>query len=77
MFDLSDNLTHLIALVSLLAATVLLVVFAHSYISADYVFGTMATMAGALFGYKFGVGATAPASAPAAPAEQTHPPVAG
>ena len=58
MLNLSDNLTHLIALVSLLAATVLLVIFAHSYISADYVFGTMATMAGALFGYKFGVGAS-------------------
>lgn len=72
--NLSDNVTHLIALIGLLATAVLLVIFAHSYISADYVFGTIATMAGALFGYKFGVGSS-DTQPPAAPQPVQLPPM--
>lgn len=75
MVNLSDNLTHLIALMGLLATAVLLVIFAHSYISADYVFGTLATMAGALFGYKFGVGSSDSAQPPASPQPVQLPPM--
>jgi hypothetical protein len=54
MPQLSDNLTHVLALVALLATCVLLIVFGHGYVNSDYVFGTTTTLAGALFGYRFG-----------------------
>ena len=75
MLNLSDNLTHLIALMGLLATAVLLVIFAHSYISADYVFGTISAMAGALFGYKFGVGVSDAAQPSTTPQPASLPPM--
>lgn len=74
MFSLSDNVVHLGALMGLLVACVLLVIFGHSYINSDYVFGTVTTLAGALFGYRFGAGSvTSPTIALAAPVEQLAP----
>ncbi len=60
MSSLSDNMVHLLALLGLLATCVLLVLFGHQYINSDYVFGTSTTLAGALFGYRFGVGVIPP-----------------
>jgi hypothetical protein len=59
--NLSDNLVHLIALIALLASAVILIIFGHPYINSDYVFGTVTTLSGALFGYRFGVGVVPPA----------------
>ncbi len=63
MLNLNENITHLIALIGLLAAAVLLIIFGHSFINSDYVFGTITTLAGALFGYRFGVGVVPPGMA--------------
>lgn len=71
--NLSDNWTHLIGLVAVLACGTLLIIFAHSFIDPAYVFGTCFTVAGAIFGYKFGSGSSTTATEPTAPTAPTAP----
>lgn len=73
--SISDNLTHLIAAVAILAAGVALVIFAHAFVDVSYVLGTVFTLVGAILGFNFGSnsGTGAP---PAAPAPAASPVVA-
>lgn len=78
--SLSDNLSHVITAVAVLAAGVALVIFAHSYVDASYILTTCFTLVGAILGYKFGADNPAPAQpvivqapASAAPAPAVHP----
>lgn len=70
--DISNNLTHLIMAIAVLAAGVVLIIVGHTYVDVAYVYGTTFTLVGSILGFNFGVATPSPTQAQALSDAQEH-----